>query len=297
MRQASLVILAAAMALGSGAAFADPLSDAKAGLDALNRGDNDAAIRLFSEALNAGGLAPSDMELAYVKRAEAYAAEKNVASASSDLDAAAKLDPTDQEIGLVRQSLQRSDAGPSIDETLKYIVNQINSGPTVSYILLFPPFSDGTTHTRTEIVNQNNVAYNAENCSIIFVKNLTLKSGEQIANSQPQSIIINFSSYQNSSPFIVADAGSDNIRLLEEEIKRLSTNPKYAGMSGSAELAAADAEVISFLQNHPPIVDAYTVGGAWFQDEEVATRVANAMNHAGELCAKPDTPDPFESRR
>jgi tetratricopeptide (TPR) repeat protein len=126
----------AIIAMSVGAARADPLSDAKAGLDALNKGDNDTAIRLLSEAINSGGLASSDLELAHVKRAEAYAAEKNAASASIDLDAAAKLDPNDKEIATVRQQLQGSgpaDSGPSLQETVQFILSKIQEYSSINF--------------------------------------------------------------------------------------------------------------------------------------------------------------------
>lgn len=93
-------------------ARADGLSDAKAGLEAFNRGDNDGAVRLFTKALASGELTRSDQELAYFYRAQAHAAENDRASALADLDQAQKLDPGDQEAIDLRQKLE-SQAAPA----------------------------------------------------------------------------------------------------------------------------------------------------------------------------------------
>lgn len=85
---------------------ADPLDQAQAGLDALNRGDNDAAIRLFTEALKSRALAGSDRELAYVKRAEAYLAQGDRAKALADANRALGMNSTDGEASDVRDQAQ-----------------------------------------------------------------------------------------------------------------------------------------------------------------------------------------------
>jgi hypothetical protein len=101
-----LLAASAAVALVAGAAMADPLDDAKAGLSALDKGDNPAAIKLFSSALESGKLTRSDQELAHVKRSEAYLANSEARSALDDADAALNLDPADSEATAARNRAQ-----------------------------------------------------------------------------------------------------------------------------------------------------------------------------------------------
>jgi tetratricopeptide (TPR) repeat protein len=103
-----LLIACAVLGLIAGPVLADPLGDAKAGLEALNRGDNEAAVRLFTQALDSGGMTSADRELAYLKRAEAYAAERDTARSLADLDQAQALYPNDQEAVSLRARLQGS---------------------------------------------------------------------------------------------------------------------------------------------------------------------------------------------
>ncbi|HEY1414919.1 MAG TPA: hypothetical protein VGF42_03445 [Caulobacteraceae bacterium] len=105
MRQAFLAA-AAVTALAAGAAFASPLEDAKAGLAALDKGENITAIRLFTVAIDSHKLARSDQELAYVKRAEAYLASHQETSALADANHALDLDPADAEAVATRDRAQ-----------------------------------------------------------------------------------------------------------------------------------------------------------------------------------------------
>jgi tetratricopeptide (TPR) repeat protein len=90
------------MALAWGVAQASPLDDAKSGLAALDKGDNAAAIRLLTSALDSGRLLRADQELAYVKRAEAYLASNDDMAALADADRALNLDPSDSEAEAAR---------------------------------------------------------------------------------------------------------------------------------------------------------------------------------------------------
>lgn len=105
MRQAFLTA-AAVTALAAGAAFASPLEDAKAGLAALDKGENITAIRLFTAAIDSHKLARSDQELAYVKRAEAYLASHQETPALADANHALDLDPADSEAAATRDRAQ-----------------------------------------------------------------------------------------------------------------------------------------------------------------------------------------------
>ena len=97
----------AVLALAAGAARADPPRDAKAGLEALNRGDNDGAIRLFTQALLYGSSLRSDREFVYVKRAEAFLAAGRDVDAAADARRALALNPRDAEAIAVRDKAGR----------------------------------------------------------------------------------------------------------------------------------------------------------------------------------------------
>jgi tetratricopeptide (TPR) repeat protein len=90
-----LLAACAALVVVAGPAAADPPAAAKAGLEALSKGDNDAAIRLLSEALLYGRLARSDRELVYEKRAEALLAAGHSDDALADAQRALALNPAD----------------------------------------------------------------------------------------------------------------------------------------------------------------------------------------------------------
>jgi len=96
------VAVFAVLALITSGAWADPPRDARAGLEALNRGDNDGAIRLFTQALLYGSSLRSDREFVYVKRAEALLATGRGADATADAKRALALNPRDAEAIEVR---------------------------------------------------------------------------------------------------------------------------------------------------------------------------------------------------
>ncbi|HEX3701187.1 MAG TPA: hypothetical protein VHV27_11000 [Phenylobacterium sp.] len=87
----------------AGQALAGGIADGNAGLEALNRGANDEAIRLFTRALADKHLAHDDREFAYVSRAKAYQAKGDATHAAADLRSALKLKPDDDN---VRDELQ-----------------------------------------------------------------------------------------------------------------------------------------------------------------------------------------------
>jgi tetratricopeptide (TPR) repeat protein len=83
------------MALSAGVALADPIGDASAGQDALNKGDLNTAISLFSRAIDSHGLPRAGLESAYVERATAYAGLHKYDLALADLDSAQSISPDD----------------------------------------------------------------------------------------------------------------------------------------------------------------------------------------------------------
>jgi tetratricopeptide (TPR) repeat protein len=87
--------LTAGAALGLNAARADPIGDAGAGQDALNKGDLNTAIILFSRAIDSHGLPRAGLESAYVERATAYAGQHKYDLALADLDFAQTISPDD----------------------------------------------------------------------------------------------------------------------------------------------------------------------------------------------------------
>lgn len=87
----------AALAMGC-AAHANGIEDGNAGLKALQSGDNDGAIALFTRALNSGQLKGEDREFAYANRGAAYLNKNDLSDAIADLDRARQLKPDDAEV-------------------------------------------------------------------------------------------------------------------------------------------------------------------------------------------------------
>jgi tetratricopeptide (TPR) repeat protein len=100
------IVLITTLMISVSVARADGLSDANAGLDALNHGDYSRAVMLFTRAIKIGKLSPADKELAYVKRAQAFLGEKRADLALADLDKAQALDPKDSDIAALRAQAQ-----------------------------------------------------------------------------------------------------------------------------------------------------------------------------------------------
>lgn len=75
------------------AAYANAVDDGNDGLQALNSGDNDRAIVLFTRAIK--GLNGDDQEFAYANRGRAYARKSDYSSAIADLDHARQMKPDD----------------------------------------------------------------------------------------------------------------------------------------------------------------------------------------------------------
>jgi tetratricopeptide (TPR) repeat protein len=76
---------------------ADAVSDASAGLQALNQGDAKTAIRLFTRAIEGGTLSHDDLEYAYVERGNAYLLESAPDHARRDADEALRLKAGDRD--------------------------------------------------------------------------------------------------------------------------------------------------------------------------------------------------------
>lgn len=91
------IFLAVVIAFVATAALANAIDDGNAGLDALNNGAYDDAIRLFTKALKSGQLKGDDQEFAYLNRGKAYIGKHDYAKAVADLKKAAKLKPDDSE--------------------------------------------------------------------------------------------------------------------------------------------------------------------------------------------------------
>src|SRR5271168_992276 len=87
--------LTAALAAAAGGACADPVADAGAAQDALNKGDLNGAVSLFSRAIDSHGLPRAGLESAYVERATAYAGLHKYDLALADVDFALAISPDD----------------------------------------------------------------------------------------------------------------------------------------------------------------------------------------------------------
>jgi tetratricopeptide (TPR) repeat protein len=110
-----LVACALALSLASSAAYAGGAEDGEAGLDALNQGNYDQAISLFTRALADRRLVPEDRVLAYVSRGQAYLEKGDGRDAAADFEQALRLKPgnTEAKDGLEQAAaLRTSTANP-----------------------------------------------------------------------------------------------------------------------------------------------------------------------------------------
>lgn len=130
------ILAAAAIAVfaAAGAAAANPLDDARAGLKAFDSGDNQTAIQLFTSAINSGRLMRSDEELAYVKLAEARIAVGQDKAALADAEHALDLQPDDTEAAAARDRAKALIGSPAIAEKPKEVAPGDGAGvaPSIS---------------------------------------------------------------------------------------------------------------------------------------------------------------------
>jgi tetratricopeptide (TPR) repeat protein len=89
-------------ALAVGAARANSFEDFNLAANALNRGDNDSAIRLYSHALASGDLMSSLKLPALLGRANAYVREKHYSDAIPDANSALEFDPASSDAMTLR---------------------------------------------------------------------------------------------------------------------------------------------------------------------------------------------------
>jgi tetratricopeptide (TPR) repeat protein len=94
---------------GAANAYAGAVEDGEAGLQALGRGDNDEAIRLFTHALKIGGLSRDDREFAYFNRGKAYLGKGDKVHGLADLKEALRLKPDDAD---AKGALEDASAAP-----------------------------------------------------------------------------------------------------------------------------------------------------------------------------------------
>ena len=114
-RLGRLFLLAAVFALTVSYAHADGVSDANAGVEALNRGDYGSAVRLFTQAIEHGKLSSADTESAYLERAKAYMGQKNNPAALHDVAQALSLEPNDAEAISLRNQMQTASSPSASD--------------------------------------------------------------------------------------------------------------------------------------------------------------------------------------
>ena len=103
--------VAAAFLVATAAVAGTGIEEGNAGLDALNSGDYDGAIRHFTLALKPGALAGEDREFAYLNRGKAYAAKGDYEHAIADLRMAVRLKPDDDDAKAALQDALAAQGG------------------------------------------------------------------------------------------------------------------------------------------------------------------------------------------
>ena len=247
--------------------LADPLGDAKAGLDALNKGDNAGAIRLFNSALSAGTLAASDRELAYVKRAEAYLASGNKPMALVDAQQALGIDPKDEEAAQVRDKASGAVSGPSLVDTLNFMKKVLEENGTENWTVYAHSTTNNTDYTNAASDTKTNITILPQECAISFHQHVATNG-----------------------------ATSDNDWKVLFSLGHYPTVQTWADFENSM---ITDGITFYFTQTSPTIIDVSngaSDGKGYsfsFRDQDTAERFAKALSHATDLCSAPKAPDPF----
>jgi tetratricopeptide (TPR) repeat protein len=230
----------------------DSLADAQAGQAAIDRGDNAAAIPLFSKALS-GKLSTSDRELALVKRGEAYLATGQRPLALQDARAALALQPTDNEALSLRD---KSGGGPSLEATITFVRSKVvGQGPINLQVFTHDgksgqdtSFTKSTTYTDFTI---------AEHC-VVHV---------------PYKVAFN-------------DAASGD-GMAGIDLSKLRHMKLWAYADFWTSRAADDGHPEQISQVSPSrFVVKFDGDGNWIEmkDQDDATAVAKALDHAIDLC-------------
>jgi tetratricopeptide (TPR) repeat protein len=104
------------VAVLASAAYAGGVEDGNAGLQALNSGAYDEAIRLFTRALRPSELTGDDREFAYLNRGKAYVAKGDFDHAIADFKQALRLKPDDNDAqDALQAALTRQSGGDDAD--------------------------------------------------------------------------------------------------------------------------------------------------------------------------------------
>jgi tetratricopeptide (TPR) repeat protein len=235
-----LLIACAVFGLIAGPVLADPLGDAKAGLEALNRGDNEAAVRLFTQALDSGGMTSADRELAYLKRAEAYAAERDTARSLADLDQAQALYPNDQEAVSLRARLQGSPATAPTG----------SAGPGSLPAVLQPPLADplGDAKAGLEALNRG------DNDAAIRLFNRAIESGALAPSDRELALVKRAEAYAAEGNGVLALADLDQAQQLDpNDQQAVALRRKVLDMAKAPAIAVTTLPPRPTLAPVPPV--------------------------------------------
>jgi lipoprotein NlpI len=122
-----------ALVLTSAVVQAKGLDDLKAAVTVQLRGDQDAAIRLLTQALAAPDLAPADQAVAYNDRGVAYRSKGQSDQALADFEAAIRVQPDDAD-GYLNRGLAYRDKGQADQATADIDkARQLQPGLTATY--------------------------------------------------------------------------------------------------------------------------------------------------------------------
>jgi tetratricopeptide (TPR) repeat protein len=257
-----LMAAAAVLALAAGPALATALTDAQAGMEALERGDNATAIQLFTRALDAQpGLKGPDRELAFVKRAEAQLAAGQKQLAAADAAEALKLAPNDAEAQAVSDKAKGVVKGPTLTETLDFMKVTIEQNASISYVITVNDTSKGSSFTNTFVRTFSEVVTHPDTCNLSW-HDLEKREGQVTFQSDTVGI-----PFKDVSEVVLMDVVQD-INLANAT----AGHPEYLAVGSQPPITKVIVRRVTG-QNH--IV---------FYDRSLAERFANAARHAAELC-------------
>ena len=117
------IVASVVVNLAAGPVMADAMSDASAGWIALKSGDSTTAIGRFTNAIGSGQLSGSYLEIAYVKRGEAFLAIGDRPNALADAQGALALAPNDTEA--IRLRVKALGAAPQGDIAAQAVAHNL----------------------------------------------------------------------------------------------------------------------------------------------------------------------------
>lgn len=272
----ALLFGAALATLLSSAAHANAVSDANAGEQALTQGNYSEAVRLFTQAINTKDLSQADRESAHVERAKAYLGLGDKAAALHDLDRAEQFNPNDKDIAALREQaqsgtvtqeraapggeVQTAQAGPSLVETMSFIQQNVAAQGVLNYASLVHDASNNSDWVNRFTVEASNVRADPASCHIAY-------HWKTSRNGEP--------GFDLEGGIPLASVQSVQVVPMSQDINEGDAKAGHPTWTSQINPPVFVVKVFR-TEGHSNVFDFYS--------EDIADRVAKAVQHAADLC-------------